>query len=151
MEEAICIQVNFTFQINLQMNIFLAKCDHFFSRYCVVFKPCQDGYVQLYGKAQELKKKAFNAKRENIKQTTGIQVTFIFIIKLQKYFFQQNMTIFSSANMFFLNPCQDGNAHSYAHQNWKKKAFTINNQNKNLESGISVSFIIGKRFQNKDL
>ena len=34
----------------------------------------------------ELKNKAFKTKEENIKQTIGIQVTFISEIKLQKYF-----------------------------------------------------------------
>ena len=37
---------------------------------------------------KELRNKAFKAKGENIKQTSGIQVTFILKIKLEKYIFQ---------------------------------------------------------------
>ena len=36
---------------------------------------------------KELRKKAFKAKGENIKPTSGIEVTFILEIKLQKYIF----------------------------------------------------------------
>ena len=40
-----------------------------------------------------MKQKTFKAKREIIKQAIGIEVTLNLEIKLQKYIFQQNMTI----------------------------------------------------------
>ena len=69
---------------NLPSNkYFLAKYDHIFSCYCVLFEPL----LQWYARTMELKKKEFKANRENMKQTTGIQVNFILIIELQKYMF----------------------------------------------------------------
>ena len=49
--------------------------------------PSYDGNVYRYATSKELKKKAFRAKGEDIKQTIGIQLSFILEIKLQKYIF----------------------------------------------------------------
>ena len=48
---------------------------------------CYNGKLHTYAKTKELRKKAFKTKGENIKQTIGIQVTFILEIKLQEYAF----------------------------------------------------------------
>ena len=42
-----------------------------------------DAYVTTW----ELKKKAFNEKRENKEQAIGIEATFMFKINLQKYIY----------------------------------------------------------------
>ena len=34
-------------------------------------------------------------------------------INIQKYIFQQNMAIFIASDVSFLNPCCDGNVHTY--------------------------------------
>ena len=45
--------------------------------------PCYDRNVHTYVMTKEVKKKAFKAKEENIKQTSDIQVTFLLEIKFQ--------------------------------------------------------------------
>ena len=52
-----------------------------------------------------MKKKAFAVNSQNTKQGIGIQLTFILEIKLQKYIFYQNITIFLVADAFILHLC----------------------------------------------
>ena len=82
-----CIQVTFSFEIKLQKYIFFAKYDHFSTASVPFSNPCYDRNVHTYAMTKEARRKAFNAKGENIKQTSAIQVTFILEIKLQKYIF----------------------------------------------------------------
>ena len=64
---------------------FFAKYDHFLTVNVPFLNPCYDRNVHAYAMTKEVRKKAFNAKGENKKQTSAIQVTFILEIKLQKY------------------------------------------------------------------
>ena len=59
--------------------------------------------MNAYSTTEKLKKKAFIAKYENIKQPIDIQLTFMLESKIEKYVFQQNMTIL----LAFLNQCHD--------------------------------------------
>ena len=59
----------------------------------------------MYATAKELMKKVFTANSHNKNQKIGIQVTFILEIKLQKYIFYQNPTIFLTTYSPILNPC----------------------------------------------
>ena len=43
--------------------------------------------MQTNSMTKELREKAFKAKEDNIKQTSGIQIIFLLEIKLQKYSF----------------------------------------------------------------
>ena len=54
------------------------------------FNACQDGNLHTYAATVELKKKAFLVNIQNKKQATGIRVTFMLKIKLQKYIFLAN-------------------------------------------------------------
>ena len=58
----------------------------------------------MYVATKELRKRAIKAKGENMKLTSGIRVTFILEIKLQKYIFGK-MWQFFNGNVSFLNPC----------------------------------------------
>ena len=59
--------------------------------------------MHRYDATKELKTKAFKTKEENIKQTIGIQVTFISEIKLQKHFLLAKYDHFSEGNASLLN------------------------------------------------
>ena len=60
-----------------------------------------------------------------MKQAIGIQLPFLLKIKLEKY-------IFLAANACFLDPCWNGNVHTYAMtKQLQIKAFTTNSQNMN--------------------
>ena len=86
--------------------------------------------MHTYATTKEMKKKAFIVKCQNIKQPIGIQLTFMLEIKIEKYIFRQNMTMFLVADMSFLNQCYDVNVHTYATtKELKSKAFTANCQN----------------------
>ena len=61
--------------------------------------------VLTYGTTKQLEKNAFTIIRQNINQEICIQVTFGLEIKLQKYIFLQNTTIFLTTNVSFLNHC----------------------------------------------
>ena len=95
-----------------------------------ILNDCKDGNVNMYTTTKELKKKALVAKCENIKQPIDRQLTFMFESKIEKYVFQQNMTMFLAANVPFLNQCYDFNVHTYVTiQELKSKAFKVNSRN----------------------
>ena len=48
-----------------------------------------------------------------MEETIRKQVRFTLEIKLRKYIFSQNMTIFSVANVFFLNPRYNGKVRTH--------------------------------------
>ena len=62
---------------------------------------------------QELKKNTFEVNSQNIKQDIDKQVTFVLVIKLQKYIFEQIIRIILARNLYFLKPYYDGNIHTY--------------------------------------
>ena len=62
---------------------------------------------------QELKKNTFEVNSQNIKQDIDKQVTFVLVIKLQKYIFEQIIRIILTRNLYFLKPYYDGNIHTY--------------------------------------
>ena len=72
----------------------------------------------------------------------------MFEIKLQKYFFEGNTTIFLAATFSFLNPYVDGNVHAYATTlKLKKKGVTFIGENMKETSGVQVAFILKIKFQ----
>ena len=86
---------------------------------------------------------AFRINGQNIEQAIGIQVTFITEKKLQKkIFFNKKTLSFRRLICFILNPCYDGNVHTYAPtKQMKTMAFGINSQNTVEVFGIQVTFI----------
>ena len=75
--QEICIQVTFSLEIKLQKYIFFAKYDHFLTANVPFSNHYYDRNVHMYAMTKEVRRHAFNAKGENIKQTSAIQVTFI--------------------------------------------------------------------------
>ena len=129
-KKTIGVQVTFISEVRLQKENFLAICDSFFRDLRIHFES-QLGWEYAYV-YQELKKKALKAKqktKKNIKKINGLQVTFILEIKLQKYNFSANVTVFLSTYPSILNPCQDEN-------HCRKKMFS-----KNLKK---INFMFGK-------
>ena len=59
----------------------------------------------MYATTKKPENNAFTISSQNIDKEICIQVTFTLEIKLQKYIFLQNMTIFLTANVLFPNPC----------------------------------------------
>ena len=58
------------------------------------------------------------------------------------------MAVSSATYLFILNTCYDWNGHAYATtKELKKKAFAKNNQNKNQEISIQVTFILESKLQ----
>ena len=58
------------------------------------------------------------------------------------------MTILLAANVSFLNPCQDGNVHTYATtKELKKKEFKAKEQNIKQTIGIQVTLILEIKLQ----
>ena len=81
--------MTFSLEIKLQKYIFFQNMTIFLTANVPFLNPCYDRNVHTYAMTKELKKKAFKAKRENIKQTSGIQVTLILKVKLQNTFFSK--------------------------------------------------------------
>ena len=97
--------------------------------YASILDPCYDGNMYTYATTKELKKRNYTINSQNITQE-NIHVTFMLEMKLQKYVFQQNMTMFVAANVPFLNQCDDVNVCTYAAtKELKSKALTVNSQN----------------------
>ena len=74
-------------EINLQKHVFQQNMVIFVTAIVSFSNPCQDGNVHTYATTKEMKKKAFITKREKIKQTFDIQLTFILKIKPSKVLF----------------------------------------------------------------
>ena len=102
----------------------------------------QDGNVNIYAATKKLKKKACITKCENIKKPIDIQLTFMLESKIEKYSFQQNMTMSLAANVPFLNEYYYVNVLTYAAiQELESKSFTVNSQNIKEVTGTQVTFI----------
>ena len=67
--------------------------------FSTIFDPCVDGNVQTYVTDKELKQQGFRINRQNIQKATGIQVTFISEVKLQKE------TFLAKYDNFFAHLC----------------------------------------------
>ena len=85
---------------------------------------------------------AFRINSRHTKQTIGIQVTFITEQNLKKEHFLAKNTVFYVTYVSILNPCYDGNGHTYATtKEMKTMEFRINNENTKQASGIQVTFM----------
>lgn len=116
MEEAVEIQVTVILEMKL-LKYSLQQNLTIFTRYSVLLNNCQDGTMHTFAITSEQKQKTvlvnsqhkkqardmqvtfmfqdkLKAKRESIKQENCIKVILILEIKLEKYIFMQNMTIF---------------------------------------------------------
>ena len=148
-EQAIGILARFNSEINLQKETFLAKYDCFSADLCAHFETLLGWECTYICHNIRLKKKLFTVYNHNIKQETGIQVALIMEKKLhKKNIYQQKSTVISVTFGFILNPCQDGNLHTYATtKELKSKEFTLHNENIKQEIGIHLSFILEIKFQ----
>ena len=88
--------MTFILEIKLQNYIFYQNTTVFIANYASILIPCQDRAVHAYVTTEELKRKEFTLKSENMKEAIGIQVTFTLEIKLQKNIFQQKTDPFFS-------------------------------------------------------
>ena len=113
-----------------------------------ILNPCQDENVPTYATTKELKKMSLRINSQNIRQEIGIQVAFIMGKKLQKEHFLVKNAVISVTFGFILNPCQNGNVHTYATtKEMKTMAIRINSRNIKQTIGIQVTFITEKKLQ----
>ena len=81
------MQGTFILEINLQRYIFYQNRIIFSATYASILKPCWYENLHWYATTKELKKKPFTIHSQNLKQTIGVQVNFIFELKLPKNIF----------------------------------------------------------------
>ena len=98
---------------------------------------------------EELTKRAFTVNNQNIKQATGIQVTFILGNKLQKeHYFSNIWRFFQRLTRPFSTLVKMG---MWIRMTWpkscKRRQFTTISQNKNQKTGIQVTFILEIKLQ----
>ena len=88
-KQTIAVQVTFILKKKLSNYIFYQNLAIFSATYVSNLNPCYDGNVHPYATTQKLKKKGSALKGRNIKEATGIQVTFMLEIEIQKYIFSK--------------------------------------------------------------
>lgn len=83
-KQAIGIWKTITFEIKIKEEIFFEKYDYFFSYRFLYFETLLEWECVFVYQDLRTEKKAFTANSENKSQETGIQLIFIFEMKLQK-------------------------------------------------------------------
>ena len=98
---------------------------------------------------QLVKCKAFKSNKENIKQSNGMELTFILEIKLPKEHCFAMFLWFNTLGECIFKPSKDGKKNTYATSyELKSKIFTLNNKN-TKQISIELTFTLETRIQNQ--